>query len=223
MADTYEIEIKTLLGSKENADRLRAEVERQGGELIKTQKELNHYFVIKDLEKFKDELGSRIPSERRDSFQKILTNSKDISIRTREVKGEVILVMKASIGDDTSANGVARHEFEIELPMSLEELDNLLLASGLAYQAKWSREREEYKLGETHVCLDKNAGYGYLAEFERVVPEQGQTGEVKSELRRLMERFGVSELAQDRLERMFAYYNTHWQDYYGTDKVFNIE
>jgi len=35
-----------------------------------------------------------------------------------------------------------------------------------------------------------------------------------------MAKLGATELTQDRLERMFAYYNANWPAYYGTEKVF---
>jgi hypothetical protein len=38
-----------------------------------------------------------------------------------------------------------------------------------------------------------------------------------------MAELGVEELLQDRLERMFAHYNEHWQEYYGTDRTFIIQ
>ncbi len=38
-----------------------------------------------------------------------------------------------------------------------------------------------------------------------------------------MKEVGVAELPQDRLERMFAYYNLHWPEYYGTENIFTIE
>jgi hypothetical protein len=38
-----------------------------------------------------------------------------------------------------------------------------------------------------------------------------------------MSEIGLVELPQDRLARMFEYYNNNWEDYYGTEKVFNIE
>jgi len=38
-----------------------------------------------------------------------------------------------------------------------------------------------------------------------------------------MESLGVRELPQDRLERMFKFYNSHWREYYGTDKIFTVE
>jgi hypothetical protein len=38
-----------------------------------------------------------------------------------------------------------------------------------------------------------------------------------------MQELDLKELSQDRLERMFKFYNENWRDYYGTEKVFNIE
>lgn len=218
----YEIEIKSLLGSKENADKLRSGVKAKGAKLLHTNKQLNHYFVIKDMELFKKNLSTKIPKDKEELFAQILSGGKDISVRTRDTDGKVLLVLKASVGDDTSANGVSRMEFELVIDMSLSDLDNLLLKSGLEYQAKWSREREEYEVNNTHICLDRNAGYGYLAEFEKMSEDEGQAESLKEEIYSLMQEFEVEELPQDRLERMFAYYNQNWRDYYGTDKVFNI-
>jgi hypothetical protein len=38
-----------------------------------------------------------------------------------------------------------------------------------------------------------------------------------------MKSVGAEELNQDRLARMFAFYNAHWPEYYGTEKVFTVE
>jgi hypothetical protein len=38
-----------------------------------------------------------------------------------------------------------------------------------------------------------------------------------------MAELGIEELDAARLERMFAYYNAHWPEYYGTEKVFDIQ
>ncbi|MBX4198786.1 CYTH domain-containing protein [Candidatus Parcubacteria bacterium] len=219
----YEIEVKSLLGSKENADKLRTAVLARGAKLIGENKQLNHYFVLTDAPRFKQALAPHIPVDKRESFDKILENPKDVSVRTRNADGKVLLVVKASVGDDTSANGVSRMEFESAMDMSLAELDQLLLQAGLEYQAKWSREREEYELGDAHVCLDKNAGYGYLAEFEKMGKDAAQADTLKKEIHALMGEFGVVELPQDRLERMFKHYNQNWRDYYGTEKVFTIK
>ena len=218
----YEIEIKSLLGVKDKADSLRNKIREKGGSLFAKNNQLNHYFIVSDIAKFKNNLLPRIKEEKKSHLEKILEEGSNFSIRTRDTDGEVRLVVKASIGSDTSSNGVSRMEFEEIMDISLDELDGLLLDAGLLYQAKWSREREEYKLDNLNICLDKNAGYGYLAEFERVVEDKASADEIKNGLLKIMEEFGVAELPQDRLERMFAHYNENWRDYYGTDKVFTI-
>jgi len=91
--------------------------------------------------------------------------------------------------------------------MSLKELDNLLIDCGFQYQAKWSRVREQYKYGKFNVCLDKNAGYGYLTEFELMIENINKANETKEELRKEIGKFGLEELDQSRLARMFDYYN----------------
>lgn len=223
MANQYEIEIKSLLDDKKRANILSRKISERGGILTAKNKQLNHYFVVHNVVKFKETLLPHIEKSKKSLFQKILNEGDNLSIRTRDTDGKVILVIKASIGQDTSANGVSRLEFESEMKMTLGELDKLLLDAGLKYQAKWSREREEYKLKDVNICLDKNAGYGYLAEFEKVVTDHTLADIVKKELLGVMKDFEVEELPQDRLERMFAYYNKNWRDYYGTEKIFNIE
>src|SRR3989344_1478610 len=223
MSELYEIEIKSLLGGEENALKLKAEVNKRGGKVVAKNNQLNHYFTVSDITKFRENLLSHISQSKKVLFEKILDEGSDFSIRTRDTDGKVKLVLKASIGDDSSSNGVSRMEFEEEMAITLDELDKLLLDAGLKYQAKWSRRREEYKLGDTNICIDKNAGYGYLAEFEKVVTDRSLADEVKEGLLKIMEDFGVRELPQARLERMFAYYNKNWPDYYGTEKIFNIE
>lgn len=162
--------------------------------------------------------------EKRMGLSRILRNAKgEVSIRTREADGKVFFILKASIGDDSSANGVSRIEFEEPVGLTLEELDQKLLDAGLSYQAKWSREREHYDLGSIHITVDKNAGYGYLAEFEKMIDDGKEAEYAKQELKALMAELGCQELPQDRLERMFKHYNEHWRDYYGTDRTFVVE
>lgn len=223
MSEIYEIEIKTLLGNEDNANSFRNKITDKKGELISKNKQLNHYFILKDQELFKEKIGELILEDNKDRFENILEKGDGFSVRTREVDGKVILVIKATVGEDQSANGVVRMEFEQEVGVSLEELDKKLLESGLEYQAKWSREREEYKVGDINICLDKNAGYGYLAEFESIVDTDETQQEVKDEIYSLMREFEVEELQQDRLARMFDYYNSNWEKYYGTDNIFVIE
>lgn len=220
-----EVEVKSLLGSEEKAKSLILKLGEKGFDISKIKKasQLNHYFKIKDLDLFKIRASELVSDGKKESLTKILSEGQNFSVRTRDADGKVIFVIKASLDNQTSSNGVTRLEFEEEVKMSLEDLDNFLLNSGLEYQAKWSREREEYSDGNVNICIDKNAGYGYLAEFERVIQVGEDSKKVKEEILKMMNEFGVDELDQERLARMFAYYNANWADYYGTDKIFNIE
>jgi len=229
MSHTYEVEIKSLLGSKENADSFVSKLKKENPDLKLSSegKQLNHYFNVPEGVDLKTALASLIPEDRKESFDKIIKDGKKLSIRTRQSTdktGEkVIFVIKASVGDDSSSNGVKRIEFESQVKISLDALDKILLNAGLTYQAKWSRERQEYISGDLHVCLDKNAGYGYLAEFEKVTSDEKELEKTRKELVDFMKTVGVEELAQDRLERMFAYYNANWNKYYGTEDTFVLE
>ena len=222
----FEIEIKSLLGKKENADALKERLQTlpEPAQLVRRSSQLNHYFLVGDWEKFLESVRAYFSVEHFDHLCRIVQEGKNHSVRTRQSDGRVLLVVKASLDDLTSSNGVSRMEFEETVPnLSLDDLDVLLLGSGFQYQAKWSRDREEYKVGDIVVCLDRNAGYGYVAEFEKIIHEASGAEATKREILKFMKNLGVEELPQDRLERMFAHYNAHWSDYYGTDKIFVID
>lgn len=222
---TYEVEVKSLLGGPERAQAVRDALKAHDSActLVDTNKQLNHYFEGGTLERLAEVMRPHVSDGAFARLTDIASRAKEYSVRTRDKDGTVLIVVKASVGDDTSANGVSRIEFEECLPMTLAELDDIVLSAGFGYQAKWSREREEYKSGNLSVCIDKNAGYGYLAEFERVVDDESQLNEARAEIDAFMQTIGAVELPQDRLERMFAFYNAHWPEYYGTDKIFNVD
>lgn len=219
----YEIEIKSLLGTQEKADNFRSHILERGAVLTGKNQQLNHYFIGNSYEKLKDAVKEHLSNEAYERLFYIVEHGEAHSLRTRELDGIVKLVIKASVDDTTSENGIARMEFEEILPLTLVELDQLLVDSGFSYQAKWSRYREEYSLDNITISLDKNAGYGWLTEFESVIKEGDDRHEAEAAIRSLMESCAVIELPQERLARMFAYYNDNWEDYYGTDKVFEIE
>lgn len=220
---TYEIEIKSLLGSQENADSFRNTILEKGAEKETENKQLNHYFINGDFQKLIELLSDQFNDDQYVRLVTIVNEGEKHSVRTREVDGVVKFVIKASVDDTSSENGIARMEFEEDVKVSLNDLDQLLLDAGFECQAKWSREREEYRLDDVAITLDKNAGYGWLTEFELVVDDSNQLSEAESNIRNLMASVGVEELNQDRLARMFDHYNSNWADYYGTDNIFTIE
>lgn len=223
--NNFEIEIKTLLGNKEQADILINKMKASDANLVAhgMHTQLNHYFIAGDMMLLKEKLTSHLPLDRQEEFIKLVDKTKDYSMRSRSADGKIIFVLKVAIDDTSSSNGTARREFECDMNMTLEELDKILLSCNFKYQAKWSRERQAFDYKGLAVTIDKNAGYGYLAEFESVVDDPTEVEEIKDNLRKIMFELGVDELKQDRLARMFDFYNTHWEEYYGSDKTFTIE
>jgi adenylate cyclase class IV len=221
----YEIEIKSLLGGKERADEVRAKMEALDTTTTLTSRnaQLNHYFEGGDINALFAATSHLFEAENVAKFEKIVTLGTNFSVRTRQRDEEVLLVVKASVDAGTSENTVSRLEFEEAVTLSLDELDALVLGAGYTYQAKWSRSREEYAYKGINVCFDKNAGYGYVAEFEKILHDESELQAARTELDTLMAELGVTELDQERLARMFAHYNENWAEYYGTDKIFVIE
>ncbi len=166
-----------------------------------------------------------VNSKERQKLENIRDIAKSYSVRTRGTSTQTIIVVKATVNDESSSNGTARIEWEVDLaPMTIEEMDTLVLSASFTYQAKWSRAREVYQLNtNTILCLDKNAGYGYLAEFERVIEDVSLVDSTCAELSSIIESLGYVELDQTRLERMFDFYNKNWAEYYGTDNVFIVK
>lgn len=221
----FEIEIKSLLGEKDKADELITKMQSLDPNFKKVahNSQLNHYFIGGDLNDLYKKVEHLFVGEQHDRFKKIADKGTDFSIRSRQKNDEVFLVVKASIDGGTSSNTVSRMEFEEPVKITLDELDELVLSAGFDYEAKWSRERDEYEYKDVTVCIDHNAGYGYIAEFEKVTDDDTDLSTVRENLEALMSQLGVEELSQDRLARMFTFYNENWPDYYGTNKTFNIE
>lgn len=221
----YEIEIKSLLGTKEKAEDLVAAMLEIDPDIkvIGESCQLNHYFIDGSIHELYKKVEHLFSGHQHDKFKMIIEKGKDFSVRTRQKDEEILLVIKASLDGGTSSNSVSRMEFEEAVSVTLAELDKFVELSGYSYEAKWSRERVEYSYRDIVVCLDKNAGYGYLAEFEVVTDDEASLPAVKEKLITLMKELNVEELSQDRLARMFAYYNEHWPDYYGTEKTFTVE
>jgi len=221
----YEVEVKALLGTPERAQQVRdalMTVDPQT-ELTSRNSQLNHYFEGGTLDALAKIMGPHLSSDALSKLEDFANRANKFSVRTRNKDGTVLLVVKASVGTDSSENGVSRMELEETVTATIDELDALVLDAAFSYQAKWSRAREEYLCNGINVCIDKNAGYGYLAEFEHVVDDEAKIDAARKSVEQFMTSIGVEELPQDRLERMFTFYNANWPEYYGTDKIFTIE
>jgi predicted adenylyl cyclase CyaB len=221
----YEVEVKSLLGEKENADALivRMKESDPSVQCLSKNSQLNHYFEGGDIHQLFVNTEHLFSDAQKEKLKLITEKGANFSVRTRQKDTQVLLVVKASVDEGTSENTVTRMEFEEAVSVSLDELDGLVEKSGYTYQAKWSRAREEYSFKGMNVCLDKNAGYGYLAEFEKMVADEAALADARKEIDAVMAELGVFELSQERLARMFDFYNKNWAEYYGSEKTFSIE
>ncbi len=219
-----EVEVKSLLGTQAEADRLRAAMEAVDPSVthVLRESQLNHYFIGDSLTSLRTVVDQFENKDARVTFGDLLVRTKVFSVRTRQTDDQVIFIVKATVDDTSSENGTARIEFEVPVLFTIDELDAMILENGFEYQAKWSRERDLYRYKQFAVSIDKNAGYGYLSEFERVVHPDSDFEAVKAEIRDEMKQLDLEELPQDRLQRMFEHYNANWDQYYGTEETFTI-
>ena len=220
----YEVEIKSLLQTEENAQKLRNKLTEQDTQLANKYSQLNHYFLNDgNFAKLEEAILPLFSDDKKEKLKRILEEGKEYSMRAREMNNEAFFVVKASVDETTSSNGILRMEFEERVDISLDELDKILEEAGFNYQAKWSRNREEYRKDNFYITIDKNAGYGYVSEFEIGTENSDGLNEAKQRIIGFMKDLGLEELSQDRLERMFKFYNENWRDYYGTENIFNVE
>lgn len=237
MSDTnYEIELKVLLGNLFPPGTFIKALAKDFKSVVERWEEIhrNHYFEIPHRAQIIPAFEERLPIDHEDKIRIAnFRNGKDIVIRTREVTvsdtKKVLLVMKATTDEGSSQNGTSRKELEIEVPMTIEDLDTTLIACAeIRPQAKWSRTRKTFEVVDKDgfyftVCLDKNAGYWYLVEFEVVVTNESVIESTKKKLQDCIKHMWLSELPADQLHRMFEFYNKNWETFYQTENYFYIK
>ncbi len=221
--NNIEVEVKILLQSLEKKDLFLKACE-QKHPLNESHKnsQLNHYFTWWDLSALQNNINSYLDDSQREELQTLITKAKSFSARTRKSNDDVIFVLKASVDETNSINGTGRLEFEVTVPLSIEELDTIFLDSGFNYETKWSRNRVEYNFWDYTLCIDENSGYWFLAEIEKVVPDGQDIDVIKSDIRTLIQELWHEELSQDRVNRMYEHYIHVWPHYYGTKNWFNV-
>ena len=221
--NNIEVEVKILLQSLEKKDNfLKACEEKYPLRESHKNSQLNHYFTWWDLDALKNNIDSYLDVQQKEELKTLISKAKSFSARTRKSNDSVIFVLKASVDETNSINGTGRLEFEVTVPLSIDELDKVFLDSWFSYETKWSRDRVEYNFWDYTLCVDENSGYGFLAEIERVVPDGEDIESIKSNIRALIEELWFEELSQDRVNRMYEHYIHVWPHYYGTKNWFNV-
>ncbi len=221
----YEVEVKSLLGSKERATEVLAAMFADDAGMHETarQKQLNHYFTGGDLTKLADAFKDVFTPDQLQLMHDIRVKATAFNVRTWDKNGDVLLIVKGSMDERSAAHSLRRMEFEELVDMSIDELDSKVLSAGFELEAKWSADRTYYDYKGMTVDMIFSPGYGYMCEIERVVYDERDVDVAREDILAVLEHFGLQEFDNALLERMFTYYNQHWQEYYGTDKTFTLE
>ena len=220
----YEIEVKALLGSQEASNNLLEKLASRDANFRQydTQSQLNHYFVGGSLGSLVKSVKPYFAQEKLDILSEIAKKSTSFSVRSRQKNGKTLFIVKGSLDSTSAVHSHRRIEFEEPIDLDIAQLDELIISSGFHYEAKWSAERVMYAFNDLTVDMFFTPGYGYMVEFEKVIRDAEAIEQTRSNILKIMADVGLEELDSARLERMFTYYNKHWQQYYGTQKVFTI-
>lgn len=221
----YEVEARALLGSEAAVVHLKKEMADcvppcifKGRELQKT-----HYFEGGDITVLPHVFATLLTKNQNKELARIAQDAHNWTVRTREGHRDITLIIKTASDGVDIMHGSVRREFEGNIALSLEDLDEVLLGAGFKYQSKWSRTREIYHYLDISVCIDLNAGYGYVVEIEKIVQKEGNINGARESVISVMETLGVEESSEKYLQKMFEYYVTHWEEYYGTKRIFTIK
>lgn len=117
-----------------------------------------------------------------------------------------------------NANGLVRGESETShYDLSQDELNHILLTSySYTLQAKWSRLRTDYKIGNFTISVNLNSGYRGVCEVETLLESKEESESALEDCRAILAQLGLEELDSELLEQMFSFYNQNWQDFYAT-------
>jgi len=220
-----EVEIKCLLSGEAERDELVAKVSKlyPASKQVKSNVVIISYFYkpVQSAKQLLDVAKELVKPADLDTLRSLIDNSSDLSVKARSVDGEVFFTVKGAAKGEDAVHAVSRIEFEVVIESSLEELGDKLVAAGIELASKWSSKRDFYELEEDQsLQVEFVAGYGYKAELE-IVTEADEPEEAMETIRKTARDLGLVEADQKLFGRMYEYYNAHWQEYFGTTKVFD--
>lgn len=221
----YEVEMKALLKNEQATKDLLGFLKKLDTSLVllRKEKQLNHYFQFGDILKLIGSLEDYLTTSDIKILNNIHNKATSVSVRTREKNGLTIIVVKGSMDKTDAVHSHKRMEFEKELPIDIEDLDTTLINNGFSVEAKWSATRKMYRFLDTTVDIMFTPGYGYVVEIEKLIYDESDIETARKDIKALMGKLGLETLSSARLGRMYNFYNNHWQEYYGTKKVFTID
>ena len=143
----YEIEIKSLLGSKAASDELLRKVTERdpATRLVSTQHQLNHYFKGGNLRELLTTMGDRLSDDQRQRVETIAATATSVNVRSRQKNDDVLLIIKGSLDKTSAVHSHQRMEFEANVPLTIEQLDREVIEAGWTLEAKWEAHRKLYE------------------------------------------------------------------------------
>ncbi|HQA96010.1 MAG TPA: CYTH domain-containing protein [Candidatus Colwellbacteria bacterium] len=152
------------------------------------------------IEKFKKEaefLGER------DETTYYLDVPQDLRIQRNDAYAKIWL-KKGKLHDD------AREEIEVRFSKEdFGKMEEMLSEIGIDPEIKWFRHRNEFLWNKIRVSVDHTKGYGYILEFERIVPAEEQEAAI-ADLETEMLKLGVEETPKEVFNKAFEDYKKLW-------------
>src|SRR5690606_26685404 len=98
------------LGDKDKAEALKAKMAEldPACHVVSQNKQLNHYFEGGDMQELYEKVEHLFVGEQHDKLKRVIDRGSEFSIRTRQKDDQVLLVVKASVDEGTSANTIKR-------------------------------------------------------------------------------------------------------------------
>lgn len=218
-----EIEIKYLLTDKKHRDVLIGELQKvyPNSELKKTSVIISYFYKpAKSVKQILDSARAVLGDEDYEELNSVIKKASNLIVKTRSIDDTVYFVVKGAADGEDAVHAINRIEFEVIVDISLEQLNSIVVGSGIELVSKWSSKRDYYDLDkELKMDVEFVAGYGYKAELEILTNEE-KVDEIVAEIRDVADKLDLTEASQELLGRMYSYYNNHWQEYFNTDKVF---
>jgi len=186
------------------------------------QKEIEVKFLLSDTDRqiLKDFLEAKgLEPHFRETQDNYYYNSPEgLDLRIRRTDTNAYLILKKGWMHDED-----REELEVRVDEeAFDTLDSILTNLGYDYNTKWHRERTEYHYHDFAITLDFNAGYGWVAEIEKVVSE-GEEDSAKQEISALAQEIGLQPTPPEVFDKMYHYYKKNWQYYFDSGKTFTLE
>lgn len=108
----------------------------------------------------------------------------------------------------------AREEVEVYLDEK-ETSNTFKLLKSLGYEPEiiWFRSRKECDYKEIKITIDYTIGYGYIFEVEKLIEDDQNIEEAKSQLDNLLKEFNIEVSAKSQFSEKYEDYKINWRKY----------